>query len=471
LREEEKRLAAAARAITVSSESLLRKWSGREGVTLLRNAADYEHFATPRSESRLLDVPRPVIGYYGAIAEWFDAALVRDVAKSRPDYSFVLIGDALDPEAAALRELSNVVLPGEKPYQLMPAYLAGFDVCMIPFQITPLTAATDPVKLYEYFSQGKPVVATLLPELRRHEPLVALAGDAMSFAAAIDRALHEDPELRARRVEVAGANTWRDRGKALEEVCREASPLVSIIVVTYDNVEYTRLCLESVLRNTHAPRFEVIVVDNASSDSTREYLVSLGPVVRVLLNERNEGFARANNQGIAASSGDFLILLNNDTVVPPGWSCRLVRHLGAPAAGLVVSVTNFSGNESRIEVTYRDLEEMETFASRRAVERDGERFDLPVAAMYCVGMRRDVFERVGPLDERFTIGMFEDDDYSQRVRDAGLRVLCAEDAFVHHFGQASFKKLGQSEYFDLFERNRKLFEEKWGRPWLPHKER
>ncbi|MGZ7039146.1 MAG: glycosyltransferase, partial [Thermoanaerobaculia bacterium] len=414
---------------------------------------------------------RPIIGYYGAIAEWFDADLIGDVARARPDYSFVLIGEALNRRAVALGALPNVALLGEKPYDLMPSYLADFDVCLIPFRITPLTEATDPVKLYEYFSQGKPVVATPLEELRRHEPLVALASDATAFAAAIDRSLYEnDPDLRIRRIEVAGANTWRDRGKVLEDVCSRTSPHVSIVVVTYNNVDYTRLCLESVFRNTHSPRFEVIVVDNASSDATREYLQHV-PGIRLILNDHNEGFARANNQDIAASAGQFIILLNNDTVVPPGWSCRLLRHLDDSAIGLAVSVTNFSGNESRIDVPYRDLDEMDAFAARRAVEHDQERFDIDVAAMYCVAMRRDVFERIGPLDERFTIGMFEDDDYSLRIREAGLRVICAEDAFVHHFGQASFKKLSQTEYFALFERNKRLFEDKWGREWVPHKDR
>jgi len=467
LADEERQLASAARAITVSSDGLAAKWPQ---ATVLKNAGDYERFATAKPAGLLASARKPVIGYYGAIAEWFDAALVRDVARSRPDYTFVLIGDVANQDAARLSALANVRLLGEKPYELMPSYLAEFDVCLIPFRISPLTLATDPVKLYEYFSQGKPVVATPLPELRRHQPLVTLSADAASFAASIDAALHESPELRARRIEAAGANTWRDRARMLEETCRAASPLVSIIVVTYNNVAYTRLCLESVLENTHAPRFEVIVVDNASSDETRDYLSKLEGI-RVILNDRNEGFARANNQGIAASKGDFVVLLNNDTVVPPGWSCRLLRHAANAEVGLVVSVTNWSGNESRIEVDYRELADMESFASRRAAEHDGERFDIGVAAMYCVGMRRDVFERVGPLDERFTTGMFEDDDYSRRVRDAGLRVVCAEDAFVHHFGKASFKKLSESEYSDLFERNKRLYEEKWGTAWVPHKDR
>jgi GT2 family glycosyltransferase len=95
-------------------------------------------------------------------------------------------------------------------------------------------------------------------------------------------------------------------------------------------------------------------------------------------------------------------------------------------------------------------------------------FDIKVAAMYCVAFRRDVYEKVGPLDEKFGMGMFEDDDYSHRMRLAGFRVVCAEDAFVHHYGQASFKKLSATEYQAIWDRNQKYYEEKWGVAWERH---
>jgi GT2 family glycosyltransferase len=216
---------------------------------------------------------------------------------------------------------------------------------------------------------------------------------------------------------------------------------------------------------------EVIVVDNGSTDGTPEYLRTFAaehPNVKIILNARNRGFAAANNQGLHEATGQYLVLLNNDTVVPNGWLPKLVRHLRNDELGLIVTVTNFSGNESRIEVPYTDLSEMEEFAARYTAEHEGKLFDIRVAAMYCVAMRRDVYEKVGGLDEDFTIGMFEDDDYSHRVRLAGYRVVCAEDAFVHHFGQASFKKLSAGEYQAVWDHNQAIFEKKWGVRWQPH---
>lgn len=265
---------------------------------------------------------------------------------------------------------------------------------------------------------------------------------------------------------------WSSPPRKVDEPARDAYPLVSIIVVTWNNVDVTRVCIESLQRNAGWPQWELIVVDNASTDDTRAYLESLAlPNLRLIFNEENRGFAAANNQGLDEAWGERFILLNNDTIVAPGLISTLMRHLDDAAVGLVNAVTNFSGNESRIEVDYQTVDAMEELALKRRRECAGQSFDIRVAAMYCVALRRDTLERVGMLDERFGIGMFEDDDYSHRVREAGLRVICAEDAFVHHFGQASFGKLPGAEYQALFEENRRRYEEKWRTEWQPHKGR
>jgi GT2 family glycosyltransferase len=477
LLEQEERLVEDADLLIVTGRKLWEKWSGHNPNTVLaRNGADFEHFQKPPASAVLAGVAGTVVGYFGAIADWFDLALMERLARERPRYTFVLVGGIFDVPVDTLKAMPNVRVEGQQPYALMPAYLRRFDACIIPFKVNPITEATDPVKFYEYVSQGKPVVATAMAELEPYREYLYIAAGHDDFIAKVDAAVAEDdPARRERRIALARENTWHARLQAIGAGIRRAHPRATIVVVTYFNLEYTKRCLDSVLANTVYPSFEVIVVDNGSTDGTPEYLTDMEarhPEIRVILNERNLGFAHANNQGLSAAAGERLVLLNNDTVVPNGWLPKLIRHLDDPALGLVVSVTNFSGNESRIPVPYgNDLGAMEDFAARYTREHEGQLFDIKVAAMYCVALRRDTYEKVGPLDDRFGMGMFEDDDYSHRMRLAGYRVVCAEDAFVHHYGQASFKKLSPSEYQAIWDRNQRYYEQKWGVAWEKHTSR
>ena len=168
----------------------------------------------------------------------------------------------------------------------------------------------------------------------------------------------------------------------------------------------------------------------------------------------------------------MLVLLNDDTLVPPGWLPRLMRPLDDPDVGLVGAVTNRIGNEAEVPAEYVNWGEMLEFAGARAREREGQVFDIATVTMFCLAMRRDTFERLGPLDQRFEVGLLEDDDYSMRARRAGYRLVCAEDAFVHHFGETSFGKLVSSgAYNELLAANKRRFEDKWGEPWQPYDRR
>jgi GT2 family glycosyltransferase len=234
------------------------------------------------------------------------------------------------------------------------------------------------------------------------------------------------------------------------------------------------LCLNSIYEKTHYPDFELIVVDNNSTDGTKEFLLQFErthPGLHVILNDHNAGFAAANNQGIELATGEYIVFLNNDTIVTPGWLARLIYYLRDSAVGMVGPVTNWSGNESRIDVPYSSPEGIDAFAMSRARQHLGEIFDIKTLALFCAAVRRDTINAVGELDERFGIGMFEDDDYALRVRRLGLRVVCAEDVFIHHWGRASFARLDEEFYRALFDENRRKFEDKWGIKWEPHRAR
>ncbi len=251
-----------------------------------------------------------------------------------------------------------------------------------------------------------------------------------------------------------------------------AFPKLSVVVVTWNGRDLNRLCLESLVARTEWPNLEILVVDNASTDGTVELLADLerrDPRIRVIWNPENRGFAAACNAGLSAASGDYLVLLNNDTVVTRGWAAALVRHLASdPQLGLVGPVTNAIANAAKMDVGYASVTDLPAWAAGFTRAHDREAFDIPMLALFCTAMPRRVYEEVGPLDERFGIGLFEDDDYNRRVREKGYAVRCARDAFVHHWQMASFRKMSQQSYFALYAENKRRYDEKWsGRPATP----
>ncbi len=256
---------------------------------------------------------------------------------------------------------------------------------------------------------------------------------------------------------------------------RGATPLASLVLVAYGDASPTKLCLESILVSTEAPTYELIVVDNGSDEAASEYLEELARAnahVRVIRNEQNAGFARALNHGLGLARGDLFVLLNNDVIVPPGWLAGLARHLEDESVGLAGPVTNRSGNESEVRAGYATYGEFLDAAGARREEYPGLATEISTLTMFCVAMRRDAYERIGPIDEGFGLGLLEDDDYSRRARELGYRLVCAEDVLVHHFGEASFGVLvPDGEYNRLLDENKRRFEEKWGVPWEPYERR
>jgi len=320
------------------------------------------------------------------------------------------------------------------------------------------------------------VIATDMKELGQCGDLIYIGHDAEDFAAKVDLAVTEkSPGLVQRRIEFAKANTWASRVDQIDGAVRKQFPLVSILIITYNSASYIRPCLDSLLGSTSWPNYEVVLVDNASSDESvavlKEY-AQRDSRLRVFLQDKNLGFAGGNNCAAREANGEYLIFLNIDTMVTSGWIGRLIRHFERdPSVGLLCPVTNFAGNEVKINVNYTSRREMDQFARYLAAERAGENIEIPVAPLYCAMMSHSLWNRIGGMDTRYEIGMFEDDDLSLRVREAGLKICAAEDCFIHHFGQGAFSKLDGEAYNRIFEANRRKFEEKWKQPWTVHRTR
>lgn len=472
---EEDRLFRLADAVVTTSDWLSKRIAEKApGNVLIRNGAEVQRFKDAQAADNTSPNGRPVVGYVGAIAEWFDTALVAAAADAYPDWDFVLVGSTHGCDTRALEKRGNVHLLGEQPYDSIPARVAAFDVCIIPFQLTELIQATNPVKAYEYLSAGKPVVATNLPELRPLTDLVHVTDSHEAFITALASAMDErdDAILRTNRQAWATDQDWLGRARQFEAVISVQLPKASVIVLTYNNLDYTKACLESLEQFTDYPDWELIIVDNASTDGTPAFLQDYAggrSHVRLILNDDNLGFAGGNNCGLRVAKGEYIVLLNNDTYVTQGWLYGLIRHLAKdPKLGLVSPVTNNIGNEAKIDIHYSDMSEMA--AAARAYTAAHARHLIPndVVAFFCVAWRRSLLEEVGLLDEQFELGFFEDDDYCRRVREAGYGVAIAEDVFIHHHLSASFGTLPDEARKRLFDDNRARYEAKWGEGWTQH---
>jgi glycosyltransferase involved in cell wall biosynthesis len=221
----EPRLFEAADFVIFSSDYLLelhtesKPWLRCKSATL-RNATEVDHFARVAKPVRRTMPSSPRVGYFGALDEWFDADAIRECAFRRPDVKFQLIGRIEHEPVRRLDRIANVELCGEIAYEHLPDFMADFDVGLIPFKKMPLTLATNPIKLYEYFSGGIPVVSTRLPELEMFGDLVYLANDTPEFADRLQEALTETgQDRRCRRVAVARRETWHARAAELLRLC------------------------------------------------------------------------------------------------------------------------------------------------------------------------------------------------------------------------------------------------------------
>ena len=446
-----------------------------DNIALIRNAGEYEHFSQKPQEMYSDSLGRKIVGYYGAIAEWFDLELIRRIAEAEPNVLILLVGNDTVDAGKSLKDLQNVKFMGEVPYSKLPYYLYAFDVCLLPFKVIPLTLATNPVKVYEYLASGKPVVCVDLPEIAQFGDLVLKASSQQEFVRMVSTSLLEEAgtEVVERRKKFANEQTWIHRTRDLNNYFSALKlPKISVIVLTYNNLELTKACLQSLIQWSDYPNLEIIVVDNASSDESPEYLKEFQAMhsqIKLILNPQNLGFAAGNNVGLKAATGDYLVMLNNDTVVTPGWLLTMLRHLQKNAStGLVGPITNNIGNEAKIEITYSSQEEMLPLAMEYTLSRMGKNFEYNTAAFFCVMVPRPVFEQVGLLDENFGRGFFEDDDYCRRIEKLGLKIVCVEDVFIHHHLSASFNKLGSAQKQALFDQNKAYYETKWGK-WEPHK--
>lgn len=232
----------------------------------------------------------------------------------------------------------------------------------------------------------------------------------------------------------------------------------TLVMSVYNQLDYTRRCLDGVFAHTDVP-YELVIINNGSRDDTPAYLAALQPPtprlerLTVLTNPATASLSAALNQGIGvAAPGMPVCLLNNDIVVTPGWLRAVLRFLAEqPHVGIAGP-----------HVTDGDIfDGYEAWATRYVAE-NGDRVDDGFHGC-CFALSPQVIERVGLFDERYEVGLWEDVDYQHRARLAGFSPRITHRAVIHHFGSKTIPhiiaELGDR---NIYVENLQRFTEKWG---------
>lgn len=406
-----------------------------------------------------------------------------------PEARFYIVGNAPTTEIEALAS-DDVTVTGFVP-EVTP-YLLRSKVFAVPLRY----GAGLKGKIGEALASGIPIVTTTVGAEGMgliHRKNAMLADDPDEFARCVAE-VYTDPDLwqqlaqdgkehaRCNYSYEAVGRYWREviaairRGRQttpqpfadraavdragfkLIESAPELVPKVSIVIPVHDNLELTQTCWTSIRKNTTVPH-EVVIIDNGSSQDVA-YDADQNNL-RVIRNDRNMGFAYACNQGIQATHGDYVVILNNDTIVTPGWLQRLLWHTERDeTVGIVGPSTSYASTVQQVECDYRTENDLYRLSEGIYDTNRHKAVELDKVVGVCMLMRRSMLEAIGLFDTRFGLGNYEDDDICLRARIGGYKVLWAKDVFVHHKGSQTFERL-QVDYPKLMDENRRKFIAKW----------
>ena len=232
-----------------------------------------------------------------------------------------------------------------------------------------------------------------------------------------------------------------------------------IVIPVWNKKELTERCINSIVQHTTYP-YRVVAVDNGSEEPTKAYLKGLRErkdfQFQLIRNEKNLGNTAAGNQGMRASNSKYVLILDNDTVVTDGWLSELVRIAESdPKIGIASPTSNSFGAYKKKGQTHNE------YAAELLSPKGGKYIETTAAGGFAFMIKREVIEKIGMWDERFSPGYFEDTEYSLRAIKNGYICAIAEGSYIFHDEHRSFKKSKETEA--LIARNREIFFKMYGR--------
>lgn len=462
------RVMALADVVTVSTEPIQAslKERGVDSVVIPNSlvAHEWESLKPIRRSGK-----RPRIGWAGqAKVHVGDMAILESMIEAlKHDVEWVFLGDAPRNarEAGVVSEIHPMVDLAEFPRKLASLNL---DLALAPLVPNAFNEAKSDIRVLQYGILGYPVIGTdILPH--QQAPILRLPHDPKIWIDAIRERIHdweamerEGNELRkwvlthrliehvlpkyeqvwlGREPSLALPDTGSFPSGSLVSVSSSGSRerqafTCSIIIPVCNKVELTRQCLTHLAEVTEGCAFEVIVVDNASTDGTKEFLSTLEGDVQVVSNPENYGFAKACNQGAAAAKGRFLVFLNNDTIPQRGWLQALVdeveHHTDTAIVGSKLLFPDGTIQHAGVVFSKNCLTPYHLFRGAPGDLKAADvRREFQVVTAACMLVCREDFEAVGGFDEIYRNG-FEDVDLCLKIGKRGRKIVYQPRSVLYH---------------------------------------
>ena len=425
------------------------------------NAVDVNLFEPSCKRERPSDLvsgKNKTLLYFGSLwGEWFDWNLLRSVMEACPDSVVNMIGDCNNIPHVKIETLpENIVFLGPKKQTELPAYLAYSDIAILPFKNCDIGRYVSPLKIFEYIAMNKKVLATPLPDIIGY-PNTICSEDANDWVSLINSDISVE-----NAIAFVSDNSWYNRCNTLLDTCGLGfcypETKISIIVLNHNNASTIFRCVESLLKHSNNYRYEVIVVDNCSSDGSYEKLLEIYRDKVTVIRNDHGGCASGRNLGVEKSSGDILVFLDGDQwVVNDRWlDCALYLIYKYPGLGaLSWSAGWFDSGKAIGDV-------VDNLPNRAISPNQFYRNDVAYLRGGGMIMKRVVFACTGGFDTAYDPISFEDTDISFQIKNLGLKaVYCPLIGIMRVSSRASEADAGSSSCEKLMQKNEDYFIKKW----------
>ena len=453
---EAKVLVGTARPLVSQLKDYLKKYDIEEKPVLyLPNAVDSELFCSLKKHALPEDMKtgRVTLLYFGSLwGEWFDWELIFNLAHRHPEYCINLIGDYSCIPDMVKAAPYNVRFLGSKPHSHLPAYLAHTDYAIIPFRCGDISDYVSPLKIFEYIAMGARVISTPLPDIEEY-PNVFTGSAESEWESIIERS-----QEKVSYESFTNENSWEARASALlSSVLPQSESFfkdkLSVIVLNRNNKDIISKCIDSLVKYNFG--YEIIVIDNCSTDGSYEMLSQYGSAIRLLRNSKN-GCASGRNLGAIHSKSEYLLFLDSDQ-----WPTR--SHWLRPYEEIIRAKRNvgiIGWAAGFFDKTGKAHHVVDSFPHRYMPPDSLARCDVGYLGSGGMLISRKTFLSVGGFDANYDPTCYEDTDISLAVRDCGLELYYCPHLGITHLPHQTTKS-GSEGHRRITEEKQRYFTKKW----------